>query len=168
MGKDIGIEKRDYQGEGVSLRTEKGEIDYILLSVVIVLYGIGIIMVFSASINEGLKYGRHYYFLNRQAVWLCISFLAFVAFIFIDSSLLERLRKPLIWIIIFMLVMLLVPVFVKIGVVHPSRRWFRIGGVGFQPSEFAKIVLLVYLASILSNVHLQKLRLARRYHHRHK
>ena len=150
-GNDIGIEvKQDSIREGVSLKAKKGEIDYVLLSVVIVLYGIGTIMVFSAGINEGLKYGRHYYFLKRQAIWLCISFLALIAFIFIDNSVLERWRKPLIWIIIFMLVMLLVPAFIKMGVVHPSRRWFRFGAMGFQPSEFAKIVLLVYLASILS------------------
>lgn len=134
----------------ISESVQNGEIDYVLLSVIIILYGIGIVMVFSAGINEGLKYGQRYYFLKRQAIWLCISFLALIAFIFTDYSVLERLRKPLVWIIILMLAALLIPTFVGMGIVHPSRRWFRFGDVGFQPSEFAKIVLIVYLASILS------------------
>jgi cell division protein FtsW len=46
--------------------------------------------------------------------------------------------------------MLLMPPLINIGIVHQSRRWFRIGTVGFQPSEFAKIVLITYLSSILS------------------
>ena len=52
----------------IAVGRKKGEIDYVLLSVVIVLYGIGIIMVFSAGINEGMKYGQYYYFLKRQAI----------------------------------------------------------------------------------------------------
>jgi cell division protein FtsW len=129
---------------------KKGEIDYVLLSVVIVLYGIGIIMVFSAGINEGMKYGQYYYFLKRQAIWLSVSFLTLVFFIFIDYSVLERMRKPFVWITIIMLILLFVPQFGRMGLVHPSRRWFKFGDIGFQPSEFAKIVLIVYLASILS------------------
>jgi cell division protein FtsW len=136
----------DFNGHEV----KKGEIDYILLSVIIILYGIGIIMVFSAGISEGIKYGEYLYFLKRQVVWLGISFLTLIFFIFVDSSSLEKVVKPLIWVIIFMLALLLVPKFVEMGFVHPSRRWFRFGDIGFQPSEFAKIILVLYLASIFS------------------
>jgi len=142
--------EEDQLREGVHKRVQKGEIDYVLLSVIIILYGIGIIMVFSAGINESLRHGEYYYFLKRQAIWLSFSFLALIVFSFTDYSVLARLKKPLIWIIILMLAMLLIPKFVGMGIVHPSRRWFKFGSVGFQPSEFAKIVLIVYLASILS------------------
>ncbi|MBN2324054.1 MAG: putative lipid II flippase FtsW [Spirochaetes bacterium] len=141
---------RNLHSDVIARVRKKGEIDYVLLSVVIVLYGIGIIMVFSAGINEGMKYGQYYYFLKRQAIWLSVSFLTLIFFIFIDYTALERMRKPLIWITIILLALLLVPRFGRMGLVHPSRRWFRFGSVGFQPSEFAKIVLIVYLSSILS------------------
>lgn len=131
-------------------RESKGEIDYILFSVIIVFYGLGIIMVFSAGINEGIKFGEYFYFLKRQITWVAMSFVACIIFIFIDYSILERFKKLFVWLIILMLSMLLVPSFIEMGIVHPSRRWFRIYNMGFQPSEFAKIVLILYLSSVLS------------------
>lgn len=127
-----------------------GDIDYILLSVIVIFYGLGIVMVFSASINEGLKLADQFYFLKRQIVWAALSLSVCVLFIFIDYSILEKIKKALVWGIIILLVVLLFPSLVRIGIVHPSRRWFRISSMGFQPSEFAKIVLIVYLSSILS------------------
>jgi len=126
----------------------KGDIDYILFSVVIIFYGLGIVMVFSASM--GIKADDMVYFLKKQILWTVISFTAFLLFIFIDYSLLEQWIKVLVWCIIVLLVLLLFPPFIRAGIVHPSRRWFRIFSAGFQPSEFAKIVLIIYLASILS------------------
>lgn len=127
-----------------------GEIDYVLLSIVIIFYGIGIVMVFSASINEGMKLNNYTYFLQRQIMWVLMSIISCIIFIFIDHTALARYKKPLVWGIIILLLMLLLPPLIKAGIVHPSKRWFRFGGMGFQPSEFAKIVLIIYLASILS------------------
>ncbi len=127
-----------------------GEIDYVLLSIVIIFYGIGIVMVFSASINEGMKLNNYTYFLQRQIMWVLMSVISCIIFIFIDHTALARYKKLLVWGIIVLLLMLLLPPLIKAGIVHPSRRWFRFGGMGFQPSEFAKIVLIIYLASILS------------------
>ncbi len=127
-----------------------GDIDYILLSVIVIFYGLGIVMVFSAGINEGLKLADKYYFLKRQIVWAVMSLSACILFIFIDYSILERIKKVLVWGIVILLVVLLFPSLVRIGIVHPSRRWFKISSMGFQPSQFAKIVLIIYLSSILS------------------
>jgi cell division protein FtsW len=133
------------------LRRERtGEMDYILLSVVLIFFGLGIVMVFSASINEGYKLQDPSYFLKRQVVWTLLSYLTCVLFMFIDYRVLERTVKVQIWGIIVLLVLLFFPLFREAGLVHPSRRWYRFMSVGFQPSEFAKIVLIVYLASVLS------------------
>jgi len=83
-------------------------------------------------------------------MWVLMSVISCIIFIFIDHTALARYKKPLVWGIIILLLMLLLPPLIKAGIVHPSKRWFRFGGMGFQPSEFAKIVLIVYLASILS------------------
>ncbi len=126
------------------------EIDYILLSIVIIFYGLGIVMVYSASINEGIKLENPTYFLQRQVMWVVISFLACIIFIFIDYTVLASQKKLLVWGIVILLLLLLFPPFIKAGIVHPSRRWFRFSNIGFQPSEFSKIVLIVYLAAILA------------------
>jgi cell division protein FtsW len=131
-------------------RERTGEVDYILLSVVLVFFGLGIVMVFSASINEGMKFQDPSYFLKRQIVWTLISYLACAVFMCIDYRVLERSVKIQVWGIIILLVLLFFPPFREAGLVHPSRRWYRFMNVGFQPSEFAKIVLIIYLASVLS------------------
>ncbi len=126
------------------------DIDYVLLSIVIIFYGLGIVMVYSAGINEGIKLDNPTYFLQRQITWAVMSFLACIIFIFIDYMVLARQRKLLVWGIVILLLILLFPPFIKAGIVHSSRRWFRFSNIGFQPSEFAKIVLIVYLAAILA------------------
>jgi cell division protein FtsW len=79
-----------------------------------------------------------------------VSFVSCIIFMFMDHRLLERYRKGLVWGIIVLLIILLFPPLIKTGIVHPSRRWFRFGEIGFQPSEFAKAVLIIYLSSILT------------------
>jgi cell division protein FtsW len=133
------------------LRRERtGEIDYVLLSVILIFFGLGIVMVFSASINEGTKLDDPIYFLKRQVLWALISYVACALFIFIDYRMLERTIKLQVWVIIILLLFLFLPPLREAGIVHPSRRWYRIFSSGFQPSEFAKIVLIVYLSSVLS------------------
>ena len=131
-------------------RVKGGEVDYVLAALFIAFYGIGLVMVFSASLNEGIKMSDPLYFLKRQGVWTLFSLFAFLLFAFVDYRALVRARKALIWIIIVMLAFLLFPRSLTGGIVHPSRRWYRLFSFGFQPSEFAKVVLIVYLAHILS------------------
>ena len=127
-----------------------GEIDYVLFSIVIIFYGLGIVMVFSASINEGIKLDNSTYFLGKQIMWVIVSFVSCIIFMFMDLRILDRYKKTLVWGIVVLLIILLIPPLIKTGIVHPSRRWFRFGEVGFQPSEFAKAVLIFYLSSILT------------------
>jgi cell division protein FtsW len=131
-------------------RVKGGEVDYVLAALVIAFYGIGLVMVFSSSLNEGIKMSDPLYFLKRQGVWTLFSLFAFLLFSFVDYRALVRARKALVWIIIILLVFLLFPRSLTEGIVHPSRRWYRLLSFGFQPSEFAKAVLIVYLAHILS------------------
>jgi cell division protein FtsW len=125
-----------------------GDIDVVLFAVVIAFYGLGIVMVFSASV--GVHPSDATYFLRRQLLWAAVSFTLFIICSFMDFSFLVRVIKPLVWAIIILLTLLLLPPFIEAGLVHQSRRWFRFGNVGFQPSEFAKIVILVYLSAILA------------------
>ncbi len=133
------------------LRSERtGEMDYVLLSLVLIFFGLGIVMVFSASLNEGMKNDDPAYFLKRQILWTLIAYITCAIFIFIDCRILENTVKLQVWGIIVLLLLLFFPPFREAGLVHPSRRWYRFLSAGFQPSEFAKIVLLVYLSSVLA------------------
>jgi cell division protein FtsW len=129
---------------------ETAEIDYFLLGLIFLFFGLGVVMVYSASLNEGMRRGDQIYFLRRQLLWVVISYIACLIFLFTDYHWLERSVKVLVWGIIILLLLLFVPVLREGGVVHPSRRWYRIFSMGFQPSEFAKLVLIIYLSSVLS------------------
>jgi cell division protein FtsW len=130
--------------------TKTGEIDYVLVSLLIIFYGFGLVMVFSSSLKEGIALKDPLYYLKRQVLWTVLSMTACAGFIFIEPRALERAKKTLLWTIIIMLVLLLLPRSITGDIVHPSRRWFRMLSLGFQPSEFAKFALVLYLASILS------------------
>ena len=126
------------------------DIDYILFSVLLIFYGFGIVMVFSASINEGMKFNDDFYFLKRQILWTVLSIITCMFFMFVDYRIFEKYRKIMIWGVILILFALLMSPLMHLGIVHRSRRWFRIAGVGFQPSEFAKFAVIFYLASVLA------------------
>jgi cell division protein FtsW len=66
----------------------------------------------------------------------------------VDISALKRMAKPILLVSIFLLAVVLIP---HIGKeTAGARRWFRMGPVNFQPSEFAKIAAIIYIADVMS------------------
>jgi cell division protein FtsW len=123
--------------------------DHTLLFVVIALMGIGLVMVYSASsITSLAEMSDGLFYFKRQLMWVCIGIFAIFLFAFIPYRSWEPLAVPLLLLALFFLVLVLIP-----GVsreISGARRWLRFGGVGFQPSEFAKVVLVIYLAASFS------------------
>ncbi|HQP10515.1 MAG TPA: putative lipid II flippase FtsW [Candidatus Omnitrophota bacterium] len=117
--------------------------------IVTLLISLGIIMIYSASGIYALQeLGDKTYYLGRHILFLCIALLAALGTMAIDYRILKQAAKPLLIVAIVLLVLVLVP-----GIGRASfgaRRWFKIGFFNFQPSEFAKLVILVYLADFLS------------------
>ena len=140
----VDVEKRYFLGSATF------DLDYVLFSILIIFYGFGIVMVFSASINEGIKLNNDFYFLKRQIFWTILSLISCLFFMFADYRIFERYQRLMVWGIIVLLFALLMPPLIHMGIVHRSRRWLKFGGIGFQPSEFAKLVVIFYLASVLS------------------
>jgi cell division protein FtsW len=65
-----------------------------------------------------------------------------------DLKQLQRFAKPIIFVSIFLLLLVLIP---HIGrETGGARRWFRLGPVNFQPSEFAKLAIIIYMADLVS------------------
>ena len=132
-------------GPGAFLKKIKSQahLDGIFLLLVALLATYGTLMVFSAGYYyAGTRYGDEYYFIKRQALWLVIGVAAMLISSKIDASVYKR-ATPLVYICtLALLVTVLVFGFVGNG----AQRWISIGPVTIQPSEIAKIALVMSLA----------------------
>ena len=128
---------------------EKAGFDYILLFSTLILVGTGIVMVYSASaILAEDRFGNGYFFLKRQALFAVIG----IALMILISRINDQFYRRFVYVILFLsfasLVFVLLP---GIGITNGgSTRWLKIATFSLQPSEFAKLALIIYLAYSLS------------------
>jgi len=106
-------------------------------------------MIYSSSGIHALgQLGDKTYFVNRHLLFLCIGFLTSFAVMAFDYRELRVMVKPLMFFVFLMLVLVFSPIF---GKAHfGARRWLQIGAFSVQPSEFAKLAILVYVADFLA------------------
>jgi len=132
------------------------KLDYILLSVVILLNLIGLIAIAGASSAKSLQLtGKSTYFLFHQILYGLVPgvILAFVLYR-LD---LDFLRKNSFWIFIFAVFLTSLVFVPKLGVtIFGGRRWINIFGFSFQPSELLKLAFLIYLSSWLAKQEREK------------
>ncbi len=103
------------------------------------LLALGLVMLYSSSMTQ---VGAHY--LMLQLVWCAFGFVLCVAATAIDYQWLKKFAWPIFLLAVFLLVLVLMP---HIGrKINGARRWFDFHGVRFQPSELAKLALIVMLA----------------------
>jgi cell division protein FtsW len=123
--------------------------DPVLLGAVLLLLTFGVVMVYSASaVYAGARLGDGLWFFKRQAVGAAAGLVALLVAMKIGYRRLEVLAVPLVVISIAFLVLLHVP-----GLGHAAggaRRWMKLGPLTFQPSEIAKISLVLWLARSLA------------------
>jgi cell division protein FtsW len=108
----------------------------------------GVVMVYSASADISFhQFRSQYYYVERQAVWTVGGLVLMLVASQVDYRLFSR-RFVVIGLLIATVIML-VSVF-GFSPVNGARRWIRLpGGFTFQPSEFSKIVLAIFLARLL-------------------
>ncbi|MCK8817334.1 stage V sporulation protein E [Natroniella sulfidigena] len=123
--------------------------DFVIFFVIIVLLGIGVAMVFSAtSILAYQRFGDSFHYLKRQLGWSVLGIAAMTTFMNIDYHRYLKWAPKILLVSIISLILVLIP---GIGhVIGGSRRWFIILGLRVQPSEIAKVALVIYLARYLS------------------
>ncbi|MCF8110434.1 MAG: putative lipid II flippase FtsW [Desulfobacteraceae bacterium] len=123
--------------------------DPVLLFAVMMLTGIGLAMVYSASSEIALRhYGNEYYFFSRQLLHAALGFSGMLALAFIPYRVFRQLSYLMLFIAAVMLSALL---FTSAG--HSAggaTRWLRMMGVSFQPAEFARLALIVFMAYSLT------------------
>ncbi len=150
---NLKIQKNHARHEGglVPRSFSEGGHDYILLFILMALLSIGFIMVFSASPTLGLRFGDSFYYLRRHIIYLLVGFVALTFGLRIDYRYLKRWSTLAVFGIIVLLFVVFIP-----GVgrsVGGAVRWIDIPFLSFQPSEIAKIVIVLFLSSVFSSWH---------------
>jgi len=119
--------------------------DVNLLFPVLFLVGIGVVMVYSASSAVALKrFGTDYFFLKKQGLFALFGIVALVICRHVPYRIFGFLTYPLLVIALLSLLAIQVTEFGFSG--GGSKRWLRFGTFSFQPTEFARIALIIYLA----------------------
>jgi cell division protein FtsW len=118
-----------------------------LMGVTLALCFIGAVMVFSASAMTAQdKFGAGYIFLLRQFVYIVLGIAGMFALMNTDY---RKLRQPRVVFTGLALTFVLLVAVYFLDRSHATHRWFRVGPFSFQPSEMAKLALIVYLAWFL-------------------
>jgi len=132
--------------------------DIPLLVGVLALLIFGLVLVYDSSApSSSISAGNQYHFLELQLVWVVLGLVAMFIFYRLDYHPLRRISLPLFLIAIALLVLVVLPTPFS-GVIRGSKRWlsfpislpFLGESANFQPSEFVKLALILYLASLFS------------------
>jgi len=118
-----------------------------LTVVTVLLMLLGLLMSFSASIVDAAQDGDAFGTFRRQALWAAISLPIFAIATRFPRQHLRTLSWPLMFIALGLLVLVVIP---GVGETRfGATRWLGVGGFVFQPSEVAKLALLLWLADVL-------------------
>lgn len=121
-------------------------LDFTLLFAVMFLCFYGFLILYSSTRLATTGESDPYFFIKKQSLWTLVGFLFLIITIFIDYHKLERYSK----LIYFGAVVLLILVIISGRSTYGATRWLAIGPFDFQPSEFAKIALIIFLADFLA------------------
>lgn len=123
--------------------------DYTLFTVVIILYGLGLLMVLSASSHLGvLKYGSPYYFFIRQFLFGVIGICVMLFLSRINYKVYKNFSGLIFLGAIGLLCLVLVPG-IGSGEIRGAKRWIYVG-FNLQPSEVAKLAIIIFLSARIS------------------
>ena len=121
-----------------------GHMDPVLFALIVALIGFGVVMVYSASVIEATVVFRDpQYFLKRQAIYGGLAIVAMFLVSRIDYHRLKPFTYPILGAVTLLMILSV------IGFGHTgggAARWLRLGPVHIQPSEAAKLALVLWLA----------------------
>jgi cell division protein FtsW len=119
--------------------------DLVIFLMAVALTCFGVVMVYSASsVMAAKKFHDGFYFLKRQGLYALLGFGTMTLAMFVDYQTWRRLAVPLLLGCLLLLILVFVPGIG--GTAKGASRWIRFPGFNFQPSEFAKIALIIYMA----------------------
>lgn len=129
-----------------------GGMDQLLLVVALLLIGIGIVMVYSASgVLAATKHQDTAYFLRKQLTAAGLGLAVLIVLSRVPYQLYQKLVYPILGLSLLLLILVLIP---GVGVkVRSASRWLRLGPLVVQPSEFAKLAIIIFLAYSMARKH---------------
>lgn len=124
----------------------RGTPDFLLLSLTVILTGFGILMVFSASsAAASLDYNDALYYTKRQIMFAVLGMGGLLFLMNVPYMRLKRWFIPYYFVVVILLFIVLTR-----DPINGSRSWLSLGTFGIQPSEFAKLGVILYLAALIS------------------
>ncbi len=124
-------------------KARTGRIDALFLLLVILVTLYGTLMVFSAGTAYAeARYGDRTYFIKKQTVWLLMGFAIMIISSRINPTLYRKYTPYLYGVTLLLLLLVLAVGFVGNG----AQRWIAIGPITIQPSEIAKLAIIMMLA----------------------
>ncbi len=126
-----------------------GAFDWWFFAITLVILGIGLIMVLSASgvVAERIN-GDKYFFFKRQLMFACVGGTAFWVAALMPRKTLYAFQYPALFLAFCLLTLTLTPL---APTINGASRWLQFGGFSLQPMEFVKIALVFYLAYFMSS-----------------
>ncbi|AIQ23483.1 stage V sporulation protein E [Paenibacillus sp. FSL H7-0737] len=128
---------------------KRGTPDFQLLILTLLLVGFGLVMVFSASSSLTLassKFGNDpLYFMKRQMIWIVLGIVVMFIAMNIHYS---KFKKWYVPIFIITVILLLIVAFSER--INGAKSWLSIGKLGIQPTELAKISIILYLSALIT------------------
>lgn len=121
------------------------EYDLIIMLMAIALTCFGVVMVYSSSnIMADKRFHDSFFFLKRQGLFAVIGFAIMLGVMHIDYRFWKKMAVPALLLCLVLLVMVLIPGIG--GKAGGSSRWIKLPGFNLQPSEIAKLALIMYMA----------------------
>ena len=136
-----------------SLKISGNSRDLILFTLILLLGFGGILILYPASsVIAQIGEGDPEYYFKKQILWFVIGILSLLFFSFFPLEILRKLAVPGMLIVMILLALVYVP---GIGKSVSSNResfnrWISLGPITFQPSEFAKIALILYASTVFA------------------
>lgn len=141
------VNRKTVQQNKSKARLLKGRIDYGFLAVCITLVVIGLLMVFSASFPSAYYYQNKngYYYIQRQTIWAVAGAIAMAFTMNFPYKAYKKLAK----IILGVCGVLLILVLIAGKEINGAQRWLGVGSMTIQPSETAKLGLIIFFAYLV-------------------
>ena len=138
--------------EAAAREAGRGPIDMPYLLLVLALLGVGLLMLFSASFPSAYyEKGDPTYYLVRQGVFAVIGIAAMFVIGKINYERYRAVAKLALFVSIMLLILVLIPGIGTGKLTHGAQRWIRItSSFQFQPSELAKVGIILYFADSIS------------------
>ena len=137
--------------EAAAREAGRGPLDLPYLLLVLMLVGVGLIMLFSASFPSAYyEKGNPAYYLIRQGIFAVIGI---VTMAIVGKTNYERFRGAARIALIGSIILLVIVLIPGVGtgkLTHGAQRWIRMGPLQFQPSELAKVGVILYFADSIS------------------